>query len=74
MAREMINDQDVEKVVGGSIVCNADCTMCGLNCNDQCKVNNLDAVVKFIRENKATMREGAMLKQMCALGYLTRVN
>ena len=73
MEREHITDQMAEEVVGGSIVFNADCTMCGLNCNDQCIVNDLDAVVKFIHENKATMKEGAMLKQMCALGYLTRV-
>ena len=73
MAREMINDMDVEQVVGGSIVFNADCTMCGLNCTNQCKVNDFDAVIQFIRENKDTMKEGAMLKQMVSLGYISRV-
>ena len=73
MEREHITDHMAEEVVGGSIVFNADCTMCGLNCTDQCKVNDFDAVVQFIREHKDTMKEGAMLKQMVALGYITRV-
>ena len=73
MERENLADQMAEEVVGGSIVFNADCTMCGLNCTDQCVVNDFEAVLAFIRENKDTMREGAMLKQMVALGYITRV-
>ena len=73
MEREKITDQVAEEVVDGSIVFNADCTMCGLNCNDQCEVKDLDAVIQFIRENKDTMKEGAMLKQMVALDYIKRV-
>ena len=74
MEREQIADQMAEKVVGGSIVFNADCTMCGLNRNDQCAVNDLDAVIKFIETNKYTMREADMMRQMVKLGYITRVN
>ena len=73
MAREIINDMDVEKVVGGSIVFTSDHTMCGLNCNNQCRVNDYDAAIAFIAANYRTMKEKDMMKQMMALGYITRV-
>ncbi len=34
MAREMLNEKDVDMVVGGSIVFTPDHKTCGLNCNN----------------------------------------
>ena len=73
MAREKIDDMNVEQVVGGSIVFSKDHTTCGLNCNNQCKVLNYYACIKFIAENYKDMKEGAMLNQMVALGYITKL-
>ena len=73
MERKIIEDQVAEEVVGGSIVFSTDHTTCGLNCNNQCKVNDYDACIQFISENYKTMKEGEMLKQMCSLGYLTKL-
>ena len=74
MEREHITDQNAEQVVGGSIVFNEDCTMCGLNRNDQCVVNNFELTLQYIKDNKNTMTEAEMMRAMCALGYITRVN
>lgn len=73
MAREMINDQDIEKVVGGSIVFTSDHTMCGLNCNNQCKVLDYNAMIAFISANYKTMREADMMRKMLSLGYMKRL-
>ena len=73
MAREIINDMDVEKVVGGSIVFTKDHTMCGLNRNDQCRVNDFDAAIGFIAANYQTMTERDMMYKMMELGYITKV-
>ena len=73
MAREMINEMDVEKVVGGSIVFTPDHKTCGHNRNDQCKVNNYDAVIAFIRANYETMSERDMMRSLVAQGLLTRL-
>ena len=73
MERKIIEDQIADEVVGGSIVFTSDHTKCGLNCNNQCKVNDYDACIKFIRENHLTMKEGEMLKKMVSLGYLTKL-
>lgn len=73
MAMKMLNDEDLNNVSGGSIVFNGDCTMCGLNCNDQARVNDLNAVVQFIDQNKYTMSEADMLRAMAAQGLITRV-
>ena len=73
MAREKIDDMSVEQVVGGSIIFSTDHTTCGLNRNDQCAVLNYDACIKFIAENYKEMKEGAMLKQMVALGYIKKL-
>ena len=73
MAREMLNEMDVENVVGGSIVFSPDHKTCGLNCNNQCKVNNYSAAINYIREHNKEMSEGKMLKNMVALGYITKL-
>lgn len=72
MAREIINN-DIEKVVGGSIVFTSDHKTCGLNCNDQCKVNDYDAAIGYIRDNYLSMSEADMMRNMCSLGYITRL-
>ena len=64
MAREIINENDVEKVVGGSIVFTPDHTTCGLNRNNQCKVNDYDACIQFISANYKTMTEAEMMRSM----------
>lgn len=74
MAFEKLNDQDLDNVSGGSIVFTPDHTMCGLNCNNQCVVNDYDAMITFIRDNYLSMSEPDMMRQMVALGYMTRVN
>lgn len=68
---KMLNDEELDNVSGGSIVFNGDCTMCGYNCNNQCMVNDLDSVVKYIDENKYTMTEKQMMREMIAQGWLT---
>ena len=73
MEREHIADQDMEDVVGGSIVFTTDHTKCGLNCNNQCKVNDYSAAISFIAENYKTMTEKEMMKKMLALGYISRL-
>lgn len=73
MAMKMLNDEDLNSVSGGSIVFNGDNSMCGLNCNNQCVVNDYDSVMQFIRENYTTMREADMMRAMVANGWLTRV-
>ena len=73
MAREMINDTNLDQVVGGSIVFSTDHTTCGLNCNNQCKVLDYDAAIKFIAENYETMGEKDMMRKLVALGYIVRL-
>ena len=71
MAREMINEMDVEKVTGGSIVFNGDHTTCGRDCNNQYKVNNYSAVIKYIAEHRHEMSERKMLNNMVSQGLLS---
>ncbi|MBR3105718.1 MAG: hypothetical protein IKH30_00885 [Clostridia bacterium] len=73
MAREMINEQDIENVVGGSIVFSPDHKTCGLNCNNQCKVNNYGGALNYISEHYQTMSEQEMMRNMCAQGLITRL-
>ena len=73
MAREMINDTDIGNVVGGSIIFSTDHTTCGLNCNNQCKVNDFDAAVQYIKDNYNTMSEKNIMRNLVALGYITRL-
>ena len=73
MAREMINENDIEKVVGGSIVFTPDHKTCGLNNNSQAKVNDYDACISYIRDNYETMSEADMLRNMAAQGLITRL-
>ena len=73
MEREKIGDQVAEEVIGGSIVFTPDHTTCGLNRNDQCRVNDYDACIDFIRANYETMTEKDMMRAMVAQGLITRL-
>ena len=73
MARQMINEMDVEKVVGGSIVFSSDHTTCGLNRVDQCKVNNYDKALGYVLDHYDTMSEKDIMRNLVALGYITRL-
>ena len=73
MARELINDADVEKVSGGSIVFSTDHKTCGYNCSDQCKVNDYDGAMKYIRDHYDTMSEKDILRNLVAKGLITRL-
>ena len=70
MEREKINDQVTEEVVGGSIIFNADHTTCGRNCNNQYKVNDYNAVLKYIGDNRMSMSEKTMINNMLGMGLL----
>ena len=73
MAREMINDMDIENVVGGSIVFSTDHTTCGLNCNNQCKVNDFAGALQFIKDHYNTMSEKDIMRNLVSLGLITRL-
>ena len=73
MKRENIEEKLTEEIVGGSIVFSPDKTTCGLNCNDQCKVNDFDAVISYISEHHKNMSEKDMMRNMSAAGLITRM-
>ena len=71
MAREMIDEMDVEKVVGGSIVFNGSHTTCGYNRNDQYKVNDYSAAMQYLKENYGKMSEKKLLSNLASMGYIS---
>ena len=73
MQRENIEEQLAENVVGGSIIFSPDHSTCGRNCNNQCKVNDYNAVLSYIAEHYKSMSEKDMIKNMLASGLLTRL-
>ena len=73
MARDMINENEIEQVVGGSIVFNGDHTTCGRNCNNQYKVLNYSAMLEYIAANCQHMSERQMLNNMLAKGWITNL-
>ena len=73
MDRKMINDVDLEGVTGGSIMISEDGTTCGRNCDNQYKILNMSALLKFVKENKTTMSERKMLSEMVNLGYIANL-
>ena len=70
MEREKINENDLDRVTGGSIVFNGDHTTCGHNCNNQYKVLDYDAVQEYIKANCTKMPEKKMIANMVAAGLL----
>ena len=73
MERENIGDQMAGEVIGGSIVFTTDHTQCGLNCNNQCKVNDFDAALQYIKDHYNTQSEKDIMRSLVALGYITRL-
>ena len=73
MERNQIDDKAIEEVVGGSIVFNGDHTTCGRNRNDQYKVLDYDAVIKYIAENSMKLSEKTMLKNMLEAGLIANL-
>lgn len=69
MERKEINDL-ADEVVGGSIIFNAAHTTCGRNCNNQYKVNDYNAVLQYIGDNRMKMNEKTMIKNMLEMGLL----
>ena len=70
MEREKINDLDLDKVVGGSIVFNEDCTMCGRNRNDQYKVLDFNAALAYAQANVGKKPEKQIINDMLAAGLI----
>ena len=73
MERTMLNENDLEGIFGGSIIFSEDGTTCGRNCNNQYKVLNFDAILKYYRENKGKMPEKQMMSNMVAMGYIAPI-
>ena len=73
MERERIGDQIAERVVGGSIIFNTDRTTCGLNCDNQCKVNDYDKALAYVLEHYNSMSEKDIMRNLVAKGYITRL-
>ena len=73
MEREVINDLDLDKVVGGSIIFNGDHTTCGRKNNHEYKVLNYNAVDKYIKENCTKMPEKQMMSNMEAAGLIAKL-
>ena len=73
MERQMISAEELELVTGGSIIFNEDCSTCGRNCNNQYKVNNFNAILKYVKENRSKMPEKQMMTNMLALGYISNL-
>lgn len=73
MAREMLNDLDLGGVNGGSIIFSTDHTTCGLNRDNQCKVNNYDAALKYVIDHYDTMSEKDIMRNLVSLGYITKL-
>ena len=73
MDREMINEQDLGAVVGGTIMFSSDHTTCGRNKTGQYKVLNFSAAIKYINEHRLEENEKTMLQKMAAAGILSKL-
>ncbi len=73
MERKIIDDADLQGVVGGSIMISEDGTTCGRNCDNQYRVMNLNAIIKFYNDNKNKMPEKQMMTEMLKLGYIANL-
>jgi len=71
MKREMIDEKDLGKVVGGSIVFNGDMTTCGFDCNNQYAVLDCDAALNYMMANIMSMDEHDILNNCVQMGYIT---
>ena len=73
MERKNINEKDLEKITGGSIIFNEDMTTCGRNCNDQYRVVDLDKVLDYLQANNTKMSERNMLNHLVEAGLLVEI-
>ncbi len=73
MERVKIGDQLAGEVIGGSIIFTTDHKTCGLNCNNQFKVNDYGAIISYIAANYKTMKEIDMLRNLLAQGLITKL-
>lgn len=73
MERKVINDAELEKVVGGSIVFNEDLTACGYNRNDQYKILDFDATLAYLQSTVGKMSEKQQLKKLVAKGLIVPI-
>ena len=73
MDRELINDKELNEVVGGTIIFSTDHTTCGKNTTDQYKVLNFDAAIEYINAHRLEMTEKTMLRNMAAAGILAEL-
>ena len=73
MERKVINDLDLDKVVGGSIIFNGDHTTCGRKNNAEYKVLDYNAVLNYIKSNTGKMAEKTMMSNMVAAGLLAKL-
>lgn len=69
MGRKEIKNE-LEKIVGGTIMFNEDNTKCGYFCDDQYEVYDFDACLDYLLENKGKMSERNLLKKCVELGYI----
>ena len=70
MKSELVNENALDEVVGGSIIFNADNTTCGRHSNAEYKVLNYDKVSDYIKKNCTNMSEKTMISNMVSMGYL----
>ena len=73
MERKNIDDQLAEAVNGGSIIFSTDHTTCGLNRDNQCKVNDYDKALQYVLDHYDTMSEKDIMRKLVALGYITKL-
>ena len=73
MERKTLNEMDIEKVVGGSIMISDDCTTCGRNRDDEYRVVDLNAVIDYVNKNKKKMSEKQMLNNMLEQGLIANL-
>lgn len=70
MKNELINENALDEVVGGSIIFNGDNTTCGRHSNAEYSVLDYDSVIDYIRKNCSKMSEKKMINNMVDMGYL----
>ena len=73
MERSPINEADLEKVVGGTIMFSPDHSTCGYFCDNQYKVLNYNDAINYMLANKGKMSERNLLKKCVEAGYLAEL-
>lgn len=71
--RKEINESDLKKVTGGSIVFNGDCTTCGYDRNDEYRVVDFDNALSYMLDHVQNMDERDILQHCLDMGYIERL-